>query len=128
MKSIGIVGSRDRTGSQDCNAIKVAFDKVYNKVDDYIVSGGCPVGADHFAEYIAKTYQVNIMIYYAQWTKHGKAAGFIRNSDIAEDADILIATPNKDRTGGTEDTITKFLKFKRLTEEEAIVAGKLFIL
>ncbi len=48
----------------------------------------------------------------ANWKKFGRAAGFIRNTDIAENSDILIACVSKDRTGGTEDTIKKFLKEK----------------
>ena len=58
-------------------------------------------------EIIAKKYQIPIKIYYAQWNKLGKCAGYARNTDIARDSDILIAVVNKDRKGGTEDTIKK---------------------
>lgn len=53
------------------------------------------------------------MIHYARWKKKGNSAGFIRNTDIAEDCDILIATPSEDRTGGTEDTIKKVEKLQK---------------
>jgi hypothetical protein len=43
----------------------------------------------------------------------------MRNGDIAADADILIAATAPDRTGGTEDTITKWLKLHELEEEQA---------
>ena len=79
---------------------------------DTIVSGGCPEGGDNFAERIAKKEQVPVKIYYARWNKLGKSAGFTRNGDIARDADVLIAVVAADRTGGTEDTIKKFLKLK----------------
>lgn len=75
---------------------------------DRIVSGGCPQGADRFAELIAKRYQVPITIHYARWHQLGKRAGFARNGDIAHDADVLIAAVAPDRTGGTEDTIAKW--------------------
>ena len=52
-----------------------------------------------------------ILIYYAAWDRLGKSAGFTRNTDIARDADVLIACVAKDRTGGTEDTIRKWRKF-----------------
>lgn len=75
-----------------------------------MVSGGCPTGADSFAEILAKKHQIPIMIHYAKWNIYGKVAGFKRNTDIATDSDILIATPAQDRTGGTEDTIKKAKK------------------
>lgn len=118
MKIIGIVGSRSRDSLQDFNKVKEAFLKLYEDGDE-IVSGGCPQGGDRMAELIAKVEQIPIKIYYAQWKKHGRAAGFIRNSDIAEDADILIACVAEDRTGGTEDTIKKFLK--RRPEDKLIL-------
>jgi hypothetical protein len=105
---IGIIGSRRRNTSKDYRALKSTFEKIY-KVGDTIVSGGCYKGADSWAEFIAKHKQIPIMIWYAEWTRLGKVAGFIRNSFIAKDADVLIACVAKDRTGGTEDTIKKYL-------------------
>lgn len=108
MKWIGIVGSRRRNTQTDLLKVEKALLEVYEE-GDQIVSGGCPQGADIFAEYLAKKHQIPILIYYAQWNKLGKAAGFIRNTDIAAEADVLIACVAEDRTGGTEDTIKKFL-------------------
>ena len=107
MKSIGIVGTRRRNAKVDYDTVNQAFLKVYQE-GDRIVSGGCPTGGDRFAEVLAKKYQVSILIHYAKWNIHGKAAGFIRNGDIARDSDILIACVAPDRTGGAEDTIKKF--------------------
>ena len=106
---VGIVGSRRRNQVIDYLEIVKQFKKIYTP-GDMIVSGGCPNGGDKFAEDIAKAYQIPITIYYAQWTKLGKIAGFSRNSDIAREADILIACVAPDRTGGTEDTIKKYLQ------------------
>jgi len=108
-KTIGIIGTRRRDSEKDFKACKDVFFSIY-KDGDEIVSGGCPKGADSMAEAIAKKYQIPIKIYYAQWDKLGKRAGFARNTDIARDADNLIAVVAEDRTGGTEDTIKKFLK------------------
>ena len=107
MKTIGIIGTRRRDTAKDLYLTVDAFKKVY-RVGDHIVSGGCPQGGDRFAEVIAKSMQVPIMIHYAQWNTYGKSAGFKRNSFIANDADIMIALVAKDRTGGTEDTLKKF--------------------
>jgi hypothetical protein len=76
---------------------------------DWIVSGGCPKGGDRFAESIAKKYGIAILIFYPNWGKYKKGAGFVRNVDIANNSDVLIACVAKDRTGGTEHTIKKFL-------------------
>ena len=109
MKVIGIVGSRRRNTQKDFELVEKKFLELYRDGDE-IVSGGCPQGADHFAETFAKKHQFPIKIRYAQWNKRGKDAGFIRNCDIARDADVLIACIAEDRTGGTEDTIKKFMK------------------
>lgn len=106
MAVIGIVGSRRRDTREDLLTTQAAFQKVY-KTGDTLVSGGCPRGGDRFCEQIAVTYNVPIKIYRANWSL-GRHAGFLRNTDIARDADILIAVVSSDRTGGTEDTIRKY--------------------
>lgn len=109
-KVIGIVGSRRRANDKDDSKLLAKFLEVFER-GDRIVSGGCPIGADAMAERIAKRHQVPITIHYAWWNGPAKkAAGFLRNSDIATDCDILIALPAPDRTGGTEDTISKVKK------------------
>ncbi len=107
MKIIGIIGTRRRDTQADQRLVWAAFKKIY-KPGDIIVSGGCPQGGDRFAEVIAKTLQIPIMIYYAQWGRYGKSAGFRRNGTIADAADVMIACVAEDRTGGTEDTLRKF--------------------
>lgn len=110
MKKIGIVGSRRRNSPVDLKKVNDAF--LINYLEgDTIISGGCPKGGDRFAEKLAELYKVPITIYKANWDKYGKAAGFIRNTDIAKESDILIACVAKDRKGGAEDTIKKFKKF-----------------
>jgi hypothetical protein len=110
MKWIAIVGSRRRKSKQDFKKVKKAFFDIYSP-GDYIVSGGCPDGADNFAEKIAKRNGIPIFIIYANW-KMGRHAGFVRNTTIAKYGDKLIACVAPDRTGGTEDTIDKFLTQK----------------
>lgn len=112
MNIIGIVGSRDRVSVADQSKLLDTFKEVY-KDGDEIVSGGCPSGGDHFAEIIARDLEVPIKIYYARWRKYGKSAGFVRNTDIARDATILIALVTPDREGGTEDTIKKFIDMEK---------------
>lgn len=133
-KIIGIVGSRRRNTPADFQLVEKAFRKLYEP-RDRIVSGGCPQGGDRFAEIIAielaapgryelgdclmwsltkrhhliKELGAPFILHHARWDQHGKAAGFMRNGLIVRDADVLIAAPSADRTGGTEDSIKKYL-------------------
>jgi hypothetical protein len=119
---IGIVGSRRRDSDEDFRTVLGAFTV---QVEQYriqypvrkgegfyygisIVSGGCPKGRDRFAEIIARSKGITITIHHADCNgSEGKRAGFIRNTQIAEDCDILLALVSEDRTGGTEDTVAK---------------------
>lgn len=127
MKFIGIVGSRRRDTPKDKRLVKSLFLTVYKK-GDVIVSGGCPRGADRFAEEIAREMDIEIIIYRADWNnlshpdaliktnKYGQydaRAGFRRNTSIASHSEILIACVADDRRGGTEDTIAKFTEMNK---------------
>ena len=112
MKTIGIIGSRRRDTEVDLKYCTQVFLRYYKNGDE-IVSGGCPKGGDRFAEIIAKVGEIPIKIYYAQWGLLGKSAGFIRNTYIARDSDILLAVVAPDRTGGAEDTIRKAIDMNK---------------
>lgn len=102
---IGIVGSRRRDSDSDFRLCLAKFQEVY-KPGDKLVSGGCPKGGDRFAEIIARSKGLTITIHHADWNgPDGKRAGFVRNTQIATDCDILIALVAEDRLGGTENTI-----------------------
>lgn len=105
---IGIIGTRRRNTGAAYRMIEEKFSQLYEP-GDWICSGGCPQGGDRFAEEIAKKRGVPILIFYPDWKK-GKGAGLIRNTDIALNSDIMIACVATDRTGGSEDTIKKFIK------------------
>ncbi len=109
MKVIGIVGTRRRNTPQDMELCRDVFLSIYEE-GDTLVSGGCTRGGDLFCELFARQYGIPIKVYKADWDRMGPGAGFLRNTDIAKDADILIAVVAADRTGGTEDTIRKVEK------------------
>jgi len=112
MKKIGIIGSRTRDTGFAFDLVKKKFLEIYED-GDQIVSGGCPKGGDRFAEVIAKNYGIPILIYYPNWNKYHKGAGFVRNTDIANESDHLVACVAVNREGGTEDTIKKFEKLNK---------------
>lgn len=108
---IGIIGSRRRNSEDDYKKVEDALLECVNVESDIIISGGCPKGGDRFAEQLSTYYKIPITIYKADWDTHGKIAGFLRNTTIAQESDMLIACVAEDRKGGTEDTIKKFIKF-----------------
>ena len=66
------------------------FQEHYNVTEPLeIVSGGAK-GVDALGERLAKDYGHYIAIFPAQWNKHGKAAGYLRNKEMAEYADGCI--------------------------------------
>lgn len=55
-----------------------------------ILSGGAK-GADQLGERFAKEHNLDIEYHKADWKSFGKRAGLIRNAEMAENADALIA-------------------------------------
>jgi hypothetical protein len=55
------------------------------------VVSGTAKGADKLGEEYAKDNNIPLKKFPADWTKHGKAAGPIRNGEMAEYGDALIA-------------------------------------
>jgi len=105
LKYIGITGSRAFQNE------KLLFEHldILRKQYEFItlVSGGAR-GADTIAELYAKRNNLNIIVYLPDYEKYGKTAPFVRNTDIANKADILVACFRTDLPcHGTRDTITK---------------------
>lgn len=85
-----IAGGRDF--KPDNKAYDWTLETLRNIGCTQIVSGGAR-GADSFGEYIAKQTKTSLIIFNADWNKHGRAAGPIRNRQMAEYADALIVFP-----------------------------------
>jgi predicted Rossmann-fold nucleotide-binding protein len=62
---------------------------------DALVHGGCYTGADRLADRWARPRGVPVRVYKADWDKHGKAAGPIRNQLMldTESPRLIIAFP-----------------------------------
>lgn len=69
-------------------------------------------GADFFAEKWAKENWCNLLRFHADWQKHGKAAGPIRNTEMLEEsgATVLVAFRADGPSPGTDDVVTKARK------------------
>lgn len=99
-----VCGSRSET---DYDKIARVLDKVHaDKGLTCVVNGACPYGGvDNLAQIWAKTHEVMYIGVPAEWKKHGKAAGPIRNKRMLDehpDAAAVIAFPGGD---GTADMI-----------------------
>jgi len=104
---IAIIGSRSFDN----------YELLANTLEDYknkiglVVSGGA-TGADTFGEQWADTNKIPKLIFPADWNKHSKSAGFIRNQYIVNNADAGIAFwDNKSK--GTLSTIKLFEKAEK---------------
>lgn len=86
---LAIIGGRDFSDySLLCNVAGKFFD---NDGDiDLIVSGGAK-GADSLGARYANANRIPLLEYKPDWEKHGKAAGMIRNKDIINEADVVLA-------------------------------------
>ena len=104
MKYIGVSGSRDFTDE------KTLFEMLDKLHDTYkfitLVSGGAR-GADSLAKKYATLNHVNIIEYLPDYSK-GPMAPMMRNGDIANKCDILVACIVKSLPcNGTMDTVRK---------------------
>lgn len=88
MKRIVVAGSRDYDDYEEASSF---IDDCISGIDDSIVfvSGGCR-GADALGERYANEHGFLTERYDAQWGKYGKAAGPIRNKEMAKKADMVI--------------------------------------
>jgi len=84
---IAIVGSR---GFDDYEYFCEIIDPIVKGKSATFVSGGAR-GADSFAEDYANEHGLAMIVFPAEWDKHGKAAGFIRNITIWDNAELGVA-------------------------------------
>lgn len=97
-EKVAIVGSRD---FPDCNIVRRYIESL--PIDTEIVSGGAR-GVDAWAERIAKERGMPCTVFPADWNKLGKQAGFIRNTQIVNYADRIVAFWDG-HSRGTQHTI-----------------------
>ena len=81
-----IAGGRDFT---DYQLLLDAIQEAQFNIET-VVSGGAK-GADYLGEFYASEMNLKLNVYNADWERHGRAAGPIRNRKMAENADALIA-------------------------------------
>lgn len=109
-----ITGSRDW---DDTTMILEALDDIWYELEEayydrpgdpeepyspVLVSGACPTGADAICERVWGRRYGTVERHPADWNRHGKKAGFIRNAEmVALGADVCIAFIKNKSKGAT---------------------------
>lgn len=88
--------------------------KVFDVLDYYhsihgftYVLSGMANGPDLFGKEWAESHGIPVVEFPAEWDRYKNAAGFIRNSEMANEADYLIAFMTYPSSNGTADMISK---------------------
>ena len=90
-RRILVTGSRDWDDAQELRLALISA-TVSRLESAVIVHGACPSGADALAAEWASDYGVRTEEHPADWDGYGKAAGFIRNAEMAGlGADLCLA-------------------------------------
>jgi len=92
-------------GSRSFNDYNKVVDTL-SKIDISVVISGGAVGADKLGERYANENEIPTKIFLPDWEKYGKSAGFIRNTQIIEEAELGVAFWDMESTG-TKDSISK---------------------
>jgi predicted Rossmann fold nucleotide-binding protein DprA/Smf involved in DNA uptake len=82
---VAVVGSRNYS---NLSAVKEFISQLPKGCT--VISGGAR-GVDQMADHAAKEQGIPTVIYPANWEKFGKSAGIIRNKQIVEQADVVVA-------------------------------------
>lgn len=82
-----IAGSRD---FDDYSVLVLKMDYFVQNLDNVTVISGCCSGADKLGERWAASRDFDIVRFPAKWKEYGRAAGPIRNEEMAKSATHLV--------------------------------------
>lgn len=119
---VGVVGSRDYPSY---DIIRYTLSRISISL---LVSGGGG-NADLGGERYADENGIEKLIFPADWKQFGKGAGFIRNTDIVKNSDVIIAFWDG-KSRGTQDTLRKAIKMDvpyKIITPDGIMRPVLFI-
>jgi len=94
---------------------QVIFELIYSKLyAGYGISivSGMARGADSLAVEFATCHNIQLYQFPADWNTHGKAAGYIRNREMAQFADVLVAFWDG-QSRGTRNMIDEMGKLRK---------------
>lgn len=109
---VAIVGSRTFNDYEKFHSLLIRNTRLSPSWEK-IVSGGA-TGTDQLAERLAKEYQIELKVIYPNWKEHGKSAGPLRNKEIVDGSDLVIAFWDG-ASAGTKSTIKLAKQAKKHT-------------
>lgn len=110
---LAIIGRRGFTDYDFLKENVIEFLKNNSLVCTHIVSGGAK-GTDTLAHQFALEHHLEMIVFKPNWKLYGKAAGFIRNTDIVETADMIMAFWDGN-SNGTKDSLNKAAALNKRT-------------
>ena len=102
-RRIAVVGSREYPLPE---AVRAFVTRCHQKYPEAILVSGGTRGVDQTAEHQAMVVGMRTLILKANWDLYGRKAGFLRNSEIVQNADVVAAFWDG-RSHDTKDTIEK---------------------
>lgn len=98
-----VCGGRNYRNADVLNLTLLSFG-----IPEEIITGGAS-GADAMAEAWAIRKGIPVKVFKAEWSRHGKAAGPIRNQKMIDEAqpDVVVAFPGGK---GTDDMVSRAIK------------------
>jgi len=87
---IAIIGSRTFDDFYLLEKTLNDYKKLHDIEYELIISGGA-IGADSLGKEYADRYGIETIIFLPDWNKYKKAAGFVRNKDIINNAEVIFA-------------------------------------
>ena len=109
MFRVNIAGGRD---FDDYEFLKLTMDRLLANISSEIcVVCGMAKGADLLGERYANEKRYKVSRFPADWSSFGKSAGFVRNEEMAQNADALVAFWDG-KSRGTQHMIKTAEKYK----------------
>jgi len=102
---IAIIGSRTFLDYELLSDTIKKYLSENNLIIKSVVSGGAK-GADTLAEKFALENTIEMIVFKPDWKRFGKRAGFMRNTLIIENSDVVFAFWDG-KSSGTKDSIEK---------------------
>jgi len=120
-----IAGSRSITDKQKVFEIIEENNQRWQQDNIFIteIVSGRARGIDNLGEEYARKNNISIKFFPADWNKHGKSAGYIRNAEMAKYADGLLAIWDGE-SKGTKHMIEIAKKYELSIIKEVIVINK----
>jgi len=112
-----VCGSRDFS---DFARLKATLCDLIDDMSQVVILSGCARGADSLGEKFAEENGIPVERFPADWNKFGRRAGFIRNKEMVDKADMTIAF-HINHSRGTAHTIALSREKGILTHVEEVI-------